>query len=137
MTNSQRATEMCGLKYTREWNNLRGILGREEELNNHGRRVTHEGNSAITGGDEIRGLDLHRQPNHKERLWLRSADRLENRIAREQVWEWSKLVSHSGIEQRRAELQYSAEVEIINVFSITPTKLKCKLVMKLVEGRWY
>ena len=38
--NLQRATEMCGLKYTGEWNILRGILGREEELNNHGRRVT-------------------------------------------------------------------------------------------------
>ena len=48
-----------------------------------------------------------------------SADRLENRIVREQVWECSKLVSHSGIEQRRAELQDSAEIEIINVFSIT------------------
>ena len=47
-----------------------------------------------------------------------SADRLENRIAREQVWECSKLVSQSGIGQRRAELQDSAEIEIINVFSI-------------------
>ena len=47
-----------------------------------------------------------------------SADRLENRIPREQVWECSKLVSHSGIEQRRAELQDSAEIEIINVFTI-------------------
>ena len=33
--------------------------------------------------------------------------------------ECSKLVSHSGIEKRRAELQDSAEIEIINVFSIT------------------
>ena len=47
-----------------------------------------------------------------------SADRLENRIAREQVWKCSKLVSQSRIEQRRAELQDSAEMEIINVFSI-------------------
>ena len=45
----------------------------------------HEGNSAITGGEEIGGLDLHRQHNHKVRLRLRSADRLENRIASEQV----------------------------------------------------
>ena len=50
---------MCGLKYTGELNILCRILGHKEELNNHGRRVTHEGNSAVTGGDEIRGLDLH------------------------------------------------------------------------------
>ena len=50
MTHSQRATEMCGLKYTGELNILCGILGREKELNNHGRRVTDERNSAITGG---------------------------------------------------------------------------------------
>ena len=72
MTNLQRATEMCGL-LSKKLINLCGILGREEELNNHGRRVTHEGNPAIMGGDEIHGLDLHRQPNHKEWLRLRSA----------------------------------------------------------------
>ena len=70
MRNSQRAIEKCGLKYTGEWNILCGILGREEELNNHRRQVTHEGN--LAGGDEIRGLDLNRQPNHKEWLWLKS-----------------------------------------------------------------
>ena len=49
ITNLQGATEMCGLKYTGECNNLCGILGHDEELNNHGRRVTHEGNLAVTG----------------------------------------------------------------------------------------
>ena len=71
-------------------------------------------------GDAIHGQDLHRQPKHKERLRLRSDKcRLKNRIVREQVWECSKFVSQSGIEQRRVELQDSAEIEIINVFSIT------------------
>ena len=45
-----------------------GFLGRKEGLNNHRRRITHEGNSTITRGDAIRGLGLHRQPKHKERL---------------------------------------------------------------------
>ena len=73
MTNSQRAIEMCRLKYTGELNILCWILGHEEELNNYRRLITHEGNSTITRGDKIRGLDLHRQPKHKERLRLRSA----------------------------------------------------------------
>ena len=63
---------MCGLKYAGELNILCRILGRERELNNHRRRITHEGNTAITRGDAIRGLDLHKQPKHKERLRLRS-----------------------------------------------------------------
>ena len=41
-TNLQRVTDMCGLKYTGELTIRCGILGREEELNNHGRRVTRE-----------------------------------------------------------------------------------------------
>ena len=58
---------MCGLKYTGELNILCGILRREEDLNNHGRRVTR-GKFGGNRGDEICGMDLHRQPNHKE--WL-------------------------------------------------------------------
>ena len=46
-----------------------GFMGREEGLNNHWRRITHERNSTITRGDAIPGLDLHRQPKQKE--WLR------------------------------------------------------------------
>ena len=62
MTNSQRSTNKCGLKYTGEGNALCRILGREEELNNYGRWVTHEGNATITGVDEIHGLESHTSP---------------------------------------------------------------------------
>ena len=44
-------------KYTGEWTLYAGILGREEELNNYVRWETHEGNTVITGIDEIRGLE--------------------------------------------------------------------------------
>ena len=84
MTNSQRATEMCRHKYTGELNILCGILGREEELNNHGRQVTHEANSAITKYTDwiyIDNLTIKNGSNYR----VLSADRLENRIAREQV----------------------------------------------------
>ena len=53
------------------------------------------------------------------RLGIISRDRLENRIVKEQIGECSKLVSQSGIEQRRAELQDSAEIEIMNVLVFT------------------
>ena len=46
-------------KYTGKLNALCGILGREEELNNQGGWVTHEGNAAKTGVDEVRGLESH------------------------------------------------------------------------------
>ena len=49
-------------KYTRERETLCGILGCEEELNNHRRWVTHEGNAAITGNDEICELESHTSP---------------------------------------------------------------------------
>ena len=35
-------------KYSGEWTFNVGILGREEELNNYGRWITHEGDSTIT-----------------------------------------------------------------------------------------
>ena len=73
-------------KYTEEKNILCGILGSEKGLNDHRRRITHEGNSTITRGDAIRGLDLHRQPKHKER-----DDRQEIRTAREQVEVFSEI----------------------------------------------
>ena len=91
----------------------------DSELNNHGRRVTHEGNSAITGGDADWIYKDNLTIKNSSDYGVLSADRLENRIAREQVWECSKLVNHSGIEQRRAKLQDSVEIERINVFSIT------------------
>ena len=39
-----------------------GILGCEEELNNYVRWETHEGNTAITGVDEIRRLESRTLP---------------------------------------------------------------------------
>ena len=77
-------------KYTGELNALCWILGREEELNNHWRLVTHEENAPITGVDEIRRLESQTSPI--QRQGVISGDRLENRIAREQREEYSKLV---------------------------------------------
>ena len=51
-----------GYKYTGECHALCGILGREEELNNYERWVTHKGNATLTGVDEIRGLESHTSP---------------------------------------------------------------------------
>ena len=39
-----------------------GFLGSEEELNNYVRWETHEGNTVITGIDEIRGLESRTMP---------------------------------------------------------------------------
>ena len=80
-------------KYTGECNVLCGILGRAEELNNYGRWETHEGNAAITGVDEIRGLESHTSPIqiHSSDYGVISGDRLENSIAREQHKECNEL----------------------------------------------
>ena len=49
-------------KYTGELNALRGILGHEEDLNNYGRWITHEGDSTITRGDAMRGHESRTLP---------------------------------------------------------------------------
>ena len=59
---------------------------------------THEGNTAITGVDEIRRLESHTSPIqiHSSDKGVISEDRLENRIVREQHGEYSQLVSNQG-----------------------------------------
>ena len=67
-TNSQGATERCRLNTPGNKTFYVGFWEVRMDLNNHRRRITHVGNSTITRGDAIHGLDLHRQPKHKDQL---------------------------------------------------------------------
>ena len=87
------------------------MLGSEEGLNNHRRRIIYEGNSTIMRGDAIHGMDLHRQPKYKADQGVIRDDRQEIRTTREQVEVFEGDCQLIRERTAEAELQARAELE--------------------------